>query len=311
MGATWAIAVLDGQARYRWYYIPEDQNLKTVRVRMARDGKSLLYNAIGQNQEAHETPGSVMRVSLDGSEVTTLNNELIPNMHHDFCELTDGSVAALSFNEENIEGTKLVSDRIVEIRPDGTYEPVFDTLEHFDPLNGDIEVTNVWWTHGNAIACDLEEDVYYYGMRNFSSILKIDRATGIPVWALSGIANEFDYTDDSEGFTNQHNFDILDDSVLVFSNEEQGEPSQVLEYGFNEDTMEASVVWSYMRDPPIDVYILGDASRLDSGVTHINWALRGLLERVSPDGESLWEASVELSHAFGYSSVIPSLYPNQ
>ena len=218
-------------------------------------------------------------------------------------------MAASLHCEESIGDTQLVSDRIVEIRPDGSYEVVFDTVSHFDPLNDDVEITNVWWTHGNALSCDLDANVYYYGMRNFNSILKIDRDTGEPVWGLGGTANDFDFVDDSQGFTNQHNFHVLEDSILVFSNEEQGVPSQVLEYGFNEDTLEATEIWSYMRDPPIDVSILGDASRMDSGITHINWAMRGLLERVTPEGESIWEASVELSHAFGYSTVIDGLYP--
>ena len=140
-------------------------------------------------------------------------------------------------------------------------------------------------------------------IRNFSSIHKIDRSSGQVFWGLGTIGNDFSFTEESSVFTFQHNFHILEDAILVFSNELTGEDSRVIEYDLDEENLIAHQKWSFTRDPSLDVSVLGDVTRMESGDTHINWSMRGVMDRVSPEGLRQWEVQVSLGSAFGYSSL--------
>jgi len=73
--------------------------------------------------------------------------------------------------------------------------------------------------------------------------------------------------------------------------------------------MEAHVAWSYVPDPIVYTYVLGDVFRLDNGDTRVIWATAGLAQQVSPAGEVLWELSAGIGTGFGYSTRYESLYP--
>ena len=84
----------------------------------------------------------------------------------------------------------------------------------------------------------------------------------------------------------------MEDSILIFSNERTGTNSRVIEYELNEESLIANQIWTYEREPALDVTVLGDVTRTGSGDTHINWSMGGVMERVSMDGDSLWELPV-------------------
>jgi hypothetical protein len=107
----------------------------------------------------------------------------------------------------------------------------------------------------------------------------------------------------------QHQFHVEGNRVLVFDNEGSLETeSRVLEYELDFEENVAREVWSYVSDPVVSSFVLGEPARLDDGDTFINWGAAGQLERVDTDGESIWKLNASIGFVMGFSTVVPSLY---
>ena len=193
-------------------------------------------------------------------------------------------------------------DGIVEIGPDGTFTPVWSVWDHLEYDPGMEVDPGAGWSHANALQYDKTEDVYYLSLRNFDSILKIDRATGEVLWTLGGQHSDFTLANgDKRLFQHQHQFRILDGGVLVFDNgtSEQFD-SRVVEYALDEDQGRAELAWEHHDEPPVHTLALGDVERLENGNTLISWGAVGQVDDVTPEGERVWRLHVEIGHGFGY-----------
>ena len=100
----------------------------------------------------------------------------MPLLAHDFVEHPDGTLAAIVVEERDFQGAPLRGDKIVEIAPDGDADarsgaPGTASIPPSSP--GDDPAMG--WTFANALDYDPVADVYYLGMRNFSSIARINR----------------------------------------------------------------------------------------------------------------------------------------
>src|SRR5690606_22464641 len=130
------------------------------------------------------------------------------------------------------------------------------------------------------------EQAYYLGMRNFSSIAKIPRATGECAWVFGLTARTIGFASGADRFLHQHQFEVSGSRILVFDNEGSIEDeSRVLEYEIDFATQEARQVWSYTATPSLFSFVLGEPIRLEGGDTFVNWSAAGQMERVSPAGE--------------------------
>jgi hypothetical protein len=304
LGGTKAVVVLDPQGRIVWYRT-EDRALDFYRARLSRDGTSILYNAgsiSGTPSEASE----IVRVSLDGARVSAVP---VPLLAHDFVEHPDGTLGAIVVHYRESEGEMLRGDSIVEIAPDGAERTVWTSWDCFDPATTPGDEPTLGWTFANALDYDPGADAYYLGLRNFSSITKIDRATGACEWVLGSFARTLDFAAGSARFLHQHQFELLGDRLLVFDNEgAAGDESRVLEYQLDFAANTATEVWSYVSDPSVHTFVLGEPARLEGGDTFIDWSAAGQLERVSADGRSLWKLNTSAGYAFGFSTLEKSLY---
>jgi hypothetical protein len=304
LGLSKAIIVLDPQGRIVWYRT-EDRELDFYRARLSADGTSILYNAgsvSGTPSEASE----LVRVSLDGSSVTSLS---VPLLAHDFVEHPDGTLGAIVVEYRDFDGTMLRGDSIVEFGTDGTEHKIWSAWDCFDPSTTPGDEITLGWTFANALDYDAEEGAYYLGMRNFSSIAKINRRSGACEWVLGTFGRTLDFAPDSDRFLHQHQFHLLDDRILVFDNDgSAGDESRVLEYELDFAANTATQVWSYVSDPKVHSFVLGEPVRLEGGDTFIDWSAAGQLERVTPDGRSLWKLNSGAGYAFGFSTLAKSLY---
>src|SRR4029077_5662027 len=75
------------------------------------------------------------------------------------------------------------------------------------------------WTFTNALDYDPAADAYYLGMRNFSSIAKIDRATGTCVWVVGTYGATMTFAAGSARFLHEHQFEVVGDHLLVMDND--------------------------------------------------------------------------------------------
>lgn len=304
LGATTAVTIIDPDGDIVWYHT-DDRELDFYRARLALDGKSILYNAASISGDPSED-SELVRVSLDGTESSSIP---VPLLAHDFVEHPDGTLAAMVVEYRDFEGTELRGDKIVEITPDGEMTTVWTSWDCFDPAEVQGDDIELGWTFANALDYDPNEQAYYLGMRNFSSIVKIDRASGECEWVLGLYGSTFEFADGSARFLHEHQFELKGDHILIMDNDgSPGNESRVLEYKLDFDAQLATEVWSYTADPPVYTFVLGEPMRLNNGDTFINWSAAGQMERVTPEGESIWKLRTRAGSVFGFHTLADTLY---
>jgi len=302
IGAWTGPTIIDPDGNIVWYW-PEDRELEVYRLRMSVDGESLLYNAASVSGDPAED-SELMRVSLDGSTVTPIP---VPLLAHDFVELPDGTIAAIATEYRDVDGEQMRGDKLVEIAPDGTQTDVWSAWDCFDPEVHTHDDMDFGWTFCNAIDYDADEDAYYLGICNFSTLTKIPRSTYTCEWLFGGIAGEVDIT--GTPFMHEHQFHVLDGSIVIFDNDgPAGLESRAVEYAVEVGGDSAEEIWSYHADPAIYTFVLGDVHRFDDGDTLITWATAGQIDRVTEAGESAWRLNTDMGYAFGFNTVMDDLY---
>lgn len=303
LGRTTAVTILDGAGNIVWYHT-EDRELDVYRARLSVDGESLLYNAASVSGDPADG-SELVRVPLDGGPPTSIS---IPLLAHDFVEHPDGTLAAIVVEYRDFDGASLRGDKIVEVAPDGEQSTVWSAWDCFDPALHPSDNMEHGWTFANALDYDPEQEVYYLGMRNFSSITRIDRRTGQCDWVLGSTARTLDFAEGADRFLHQHQFQVIGDRIVVFDNE--GSPrteSRVLEYALDLEAGVATQVWSYVSDPPVSSFVLGEPIRLPGGDTFIDWSASGSLERVTQDGTSRWKLNARSGFVFGFATLAETL----
>jgi hypothetical protein len=113
----------------------------------------------------------------------------------------------------------------------------------------------------------------------------------------------------SDIFQHQHQFEVLEDSFLVFDNDGSTNPtSRVLEYRLDPDSGTAEQIWSYVPDPNLYTFVLGDVNRFDDGDTLITWSVLGQIDRVSDSGSVGWTLNTSIGYIFGFNNVTSTMY---
>ena len=87
-----------------------------------------------------------------------------------------------------------------------------------------------------------------------------------------------------------------------------GDESRVLEYELDFTAKTATPVWSYVANPSLYTFVLGEPVRLADGGTFINWSTAGQMERLDPGGTSVWKLNTDAGFAFGFQTLTTSLY---
>jgi hypothetical protein len=305
LGETSAVTIIDPQGQIVWYHV-DDRELDLYRARFSADGTSVLYNAASASEPPAED-SELVRVSLDGSETSSVP---VPLLGHDFVEHPDGTLAAIVVEYRDFEGQSLRGDQIVEIDADGNSATVWSAWDCFDPAQVAPSALEQGWTFANALDYDSGADAYYLGLRNFSSITKIDRASGTCEWVLGEVASTIDFADGSTPFSHQEQFHVHGDYVLVLDRGgEPGSELRVLEYELDLEQNVAAEVWSFSTEDPGDATrLLGEPTRLTSRNVFVNWSALGRMQVVNLDGESTWELSVEPPFSFGWHALADTLY---
>ncbi len=301
--------IIDTEGRYLWWHrlfddgLPETHHMIT-RAAPSRDGRSVLYMAwtMLYPEGPYMDDRDVVRLALDGSSWTAWR---VAGAHHDLVELPDGTIAVLAFDPREVDGTTVIGDRIVELSPDGRQRTVWSVWDHASPSPEEIHGDDQDWSHANALDYDDRGDRYLVSMRNLDSIWVVDRDDG-SVAARYGGEDATHLLTDGTPTDGQHQFQLLEDGLLVFDNGVDGSAtSRAVEYRIDDDAGTMTEVWSHVSDPPLGVYSIGDVSRLDGGQTLITWSTAGQMDQVTEGGDLLWRVNLELGEGFGYSTWLP------
>lgn len=310
---SWAV-ILDDDGDPVWWHRPGDEWERSFvpRARLSRDGEHLLYEAsasalTGDDDLVGER--MLVRVALDGSTVETVT---LGGCHHDFVELTDGTVAAIVSEIREVEGEEVTGDRIAELDWEGNELASWSIWDHlpYEPeaITADDDPG---WTHANALDHDPQLDTYTLSLRNLDAILHIDRPSGEILWQLGGVNSDFDAAlNVLPLFQRQHQFQHQDGGLLVFDNGTVDDlRSRVVEYAFEGggDDLRVQQVWTHVADPPLFSIGFGDVTRLPSNHTLVTWSSAGQIDEVNEDGNLVWQLNAAMGAGFGYTTWIESL----
>ena len=291
-----------------WHSLNEDQAI-IPRARLARDGQSVLYLHSGLPEEGGIPVSTLVEVGLDGS---LLGELVVDHAHHDFVELPGGALAFIVSDSRLVpEGGLVKGDAIVEWNPgSGEFDKVWSTWDSLPvPAFAAEPGESLDWTHANALVYDAEEDTYSVSSLWLGTIITIGRSTGTMIRQVGGLGSDFELDDkDDSFFDQQHQFQFIDDHLLVFDNGlSEAMDSRVVEYELDADLGTASEVWSYAATPALYCPVHGDVNRLEDGSTLITWSTSGRLEAVSVEGETHWRLDLALGGGFGYTTHVDEI----
>ena len=298
-----AAVILDRDGDYVWWYQEDEGYMPGLfRAQLSRDRATVLFQRPSGGPNFQDR-GELIQVTPEGDVVASLPGS--DRSTHDFDELPDGSIAILRSHPRTVDdGRTVYGDKILELAPDGTETQiwtVWDWVEH-DPEVFTEDLYGGDWSHANILRYDEASDAYYVSMRNFHTIWGIDRATGDVFWRFGGDTSDYTDADGNTDLTSlQHGFQLLEDGIVVHDNGTAAVlSSRVIEYTLDDTQGLADPSLEYVPDPPFFNYALGDVVRHPDGNTLVAFSLGGLVHEVSPDGELLWELSVELGSGLGY-----------
>ncbi len=300
--------ILDADGDIVWWGQDPEQPAMVSRLRKSVDGESMLTLRWSLFRPSGAEPQTLTRIALDGTILETHSNA---TAHHDFVELPDGTLALLASDLQLFDGQAVNGDKILEITPDGDERQAWSIWDHktFEP--GQANPLVEYWSHCNALDYDAGLEAYTISSRALDELLRVDRGSGELLWELGVELEDFALIsgDDGDWFHNQHQFQLLDDGILVFDNGEDGDASaRVVEYTLDQAAGAAELVWAYEPDPPLSVFAFGDVHRHPSGNTLITWSGAGQMDEVTPGGEVVWRINVELGATLGYTTWMASLY---
>ena len=209
-GDTTAVTIINADGKIVWYHT-DDRDLQFYRARLSVDGKNLIYNAAnisGAPSEASE----LVRVALDGTSTSSI---AVPLLAHDFVEHADGTLAAIVVEYRDFQGTQLRGDKIVEIAPERNPDRRCGARGTASiPPCARATTSAQGWTFANALDYDPADDVYYLGMRNFSSITRINRQTRACEWVLGLSGATLTFAPGAARFLHQHQFQVRGNRIL-------------------------------------------------------------------------------------------------
>ena len=311
---AYGILVLDGQGEIV-FYLPTDEPV--WRARFARDGDTILYN---HSAPAWGVSGSISRASWDGS--VELVSERT-NMHTDFDELPDGSFVTLewvtrSYVDGEGDDREILGDRAYQVLEDGTDEVIWDVFDNFTPDlsfdypkgSGTPSETAEDWSHTNGVTYDDERNEVYLSVQVITGIVGIDLDTKEQLWSVSKDHGNLTPSDEAT-IRNPHSiYRWRDDQYVIFNRNDLGvECSDVTALEFTADDTVAQELWKYPGLDCLSVYYLGEARPLPNDDMLITWTTSGVLQRITPEQESLWTITSALGAAFGFSDWSDTLYP--
>jgi hypothetical protein len=257
---------------------------------------------LAQAQTYADSDFFITRTEVAAQETTVYE---APMAHHDMVELPDGKLAYLAFSPDPSDAGRPNGDALVELDLEtGETEVVWTTWDTFVYEEGTGTELDFGWAGGNALDFDEDENAYYVSARMLSAITKIYRDTGEVDWVFGGSSSDFQLRGAGSLPEGQHQFDALDQGLLVFDNGRASHlSSRVVEYTLDEQRMETTEVWSWAADPAIYVYSLGDVKRLANGNTLVVWSTAGAIDEVREDGSLQWSLNLGLGAGIGYLSL--------
>jgi hypothetical protein len=175
----------------------------------------------------------------------------------------------------------------------------FDHLSAADADPLDMVGSAVNWTHGNALALDVDGNLLV-SFRNLSTVVKIDTRTGAVLWQLGGAHNDFalDGTTDPP-FRRQHGVRVAGPGeILLLDNLGEPDGSRAERYELDEQHLTARLAATYHPASSVTAQIGGTTQRLDGGRVLVSFGSGGAVEEYGADGRVVWRMTGTVGYVF-------------
>ena len=276
--------IVDSDGDFVWWY-PIKGAIDLSRAKQSYDGKYMWVTTV--NVMANSA--TMIRVKMDGTDEQNLSKDFA-GINHDFAVRSDETVAFIAYGSNQC-------DDIKERSPSGTVTTIINSGS----------AVGASMCHCNAIQYDRNDDTIVFSELDTSSIVKVSRDTKQVVWVMSSQSSKATVT--GINWKNQHNFHIIDDTHLLFFNNNTGPNSTAIEalLTISGGKGTAKQSWSYASN--VTVQYMGDVQRLENGNTLITFSTAGEIREVSPSGSVVQTIKVSGSgNLFGFAEKRKSLY---
>lgn len=301
LGGDGAAVILDADGDIVWFRLLEAGAGSTSSA-LSVDGRTVL--SLSED--------GLLRMPLNGDEAVLTE---VHDVHHDFTELPDGTVALLAQDVRHVSGRDLRSDAIVELSPGGEVDLSWSAWDHLAELGvSDEELESADngkdMTHANALDYVASLDAWLITMTNLPGVALVDRSTGELLWSLLADGTGSLALDLDEDFEIIHVAELLeDDRLMLFVNQSSAGPcAHVVELDLGgEAVTEVDRVEPSVGEC-VTVFALGDVQRLEEGHTLATWSTAGVMEELDADGASVWRLENEFGYAFGYGERVEAVH---
>jgi hypothetical protein len=287
--------ILDNSGAPLWYWrhnedrrdLRVQQGLLTMRVRGGYGGGG--YIALDRTYSVVDT-----FFAPPGYQMNDHDFQLLPNGHYLLIGNDERLVDLRPVGGEPnamVLGNSLIEmdagDLPVFIWRCWDYFPVLENVRDQPPRQ------QIDYVHMNSIDVDLDGN-YVISCRHLSEITKINRETGDIIWRLGGRSNQFDWINDTDRISYQHDVrPVSGGHYTLFDNGDTHDPrySRALELEVDPIEKRVRKVWEFRDSPDKYAWFAGNVQRLENGNTLINWGVEQLprVTEVTPEGFKVYE----------------------
>jgi hypothetical protein len=313
-----AAAMIDHTARVVWYRVITGTT-RGLDFERLKNGNFMAYQVTGPDFEEQKLDGTKVHLWFSPAPLGADGHDFVqlPNQHVMLLGFDRRSFDTRPYFDAGVPDAQMYDNTIDEIDPDGGtgfHWASWPTILPDEIVNPDpgFDPSAFELLHPNALGLTPDGNLVA-SFRLTNSIVKIDRSTAQILWHLGGTKNDFTFVDDPlNGFSKQHDPHYLPNGDLLLVDNGNDQPpttreTRTLEYRLDETNQTATLVWSYLHDPPIFSVAGGSARRLPNGDTIVSFAAVGVVTQIDPFATVKWELT---SDYFIYRAIpVPTLYP--
>lgn len=229
---------------------------------------------------------------------------------HEFQIYSDRQPYLIAFDPEIVDMTvynssyspnaTVVGLIIQQLDTEGNVIFQWRSWDHYEITDADhVVLSNAFIdaVHGNSLDV-LSDGNILISARHLSELSKINRTTGDFIWRFGGANNQFNFTNDADKISWQHDArQLANGNLTVFDNGTYHTPvkTSVKEYQIDEVNKTATLVWSYSGN--VISKSRGSAQKLTDGHFFISWGLSSdpdapALTEVDSNGIIVWEMQI-------------------
>jgi len=199
-----------------------------------------------------------------------------------------------------VAGANVTATVVQHVDPAGTLMFQWSPFDHFEITDVDQEFRSgemVNWTHGNALDLDGDGNLVV-SFRSLSEITKIDTRTGVVLWRMGGLRNQFTFADSGAPFLRQHGARVANGELVLLDNFGEAGGSRGERYALDETGRSARLVGAYIPTAATRASLGGTTQSLPDGHTLVSFGDGGVVQEYDSEGGVVWQIEGSPGYVF-------------